>query len=358
MRNIVSKCGRDPLGQGILRLAARTKWRLLAEKPHEFEWYNHPDMVQSLMSARDLMSTEMVVESGLMAKGLSEFVGVQSVDEWLHFLCQLRCNIVQLSDEELRSFGIGLFPLAAIINHSCNPNVAFIFIEQQLRVRTLRDIAPEEELFVGYCDLSWPRLLRHKELQHHYFFTCECTRCCDENDPVEQFSRPICDQCGVICTQDKLCSNCGPKAKEEQHALIACEGIQHGSVEGQVELVLEQCLKVLQPQHHAILGAREALMAQALEASNFQSALAHAASLVASYNEVLIGHHPLRSIKLAQLAKLQIHLGLIDAASETLACASHEAEITHGANSDLSTEIFSLGQSLHTARQMKIDIPQ
>jgi len=54
-------------------------------------------------------------------------------------------------------FGLGLFPLAACVNHSCNPNCTYTNVGSKLAVRALRDIAEGEELTVNYVDISQDR---------------------------------------------------------------------------------------------------------------------------------------------------------------------------------------------------------
>ena len=37
----------------------------------------------------------------------------------LHTLCRLACNCHTITDPDLRAVGVGIFPLAALVNHSC-----------------------------------------------------------------------------------------------------------------------------------------------------------------------------------------------------------------------------------------------
>lgn len=68
-------------------------------------------------------------------------------------------------------------PFAAMINHSCDPNVFFFMEGSQLRFRTTRPIAAGEELFLAYTDPSYDVSSRRKELLDTYHFECTCSRC-------------------------------------------------------------------------------------------------------------------------------------------------------------------------------------
>jgi len=73
--------------------------------------------------------------------------------------------------------GVGLFPLASLINHSCHPNCAFHNQGQTLYVRTLCDVKQGEELCYSYIDLYQSRSKRQAELLSSKFFECQCERC-------------------------------------------------------------------------------------------------------------------------------------------------------------------------------------
>ncbi|KAK0741997.1 hypothetical protein B0T21DRAFT_360516 [Apiosordaria backusii] len=64
-----------------------------------------------------------------------------------------------------------------MINHSCEPN-AFAFLEKgEIRVRSLKKIAPGEEITISYIDPSIDVKSRQEILMDEHFFECDCTRC-------------------------------------------------------------------------------------------------------------------------------------------------------------------------------------
>jgi hypothetical protein len=53
---------------------------------------------------------------------------VPDVKHIAQLLARFACNNHTICDEELRPIGVGLYPLGALINHSCTPNCAQSFL--------------------------------------------------------------------------------------------------------------------------------------------------------------------------------------------------------------------------------------
>jgi SET domain len=94
---------------------------------------------------------------------------------------KLESNAFTVSDYDLSSIsGIGLYALAAAINHSCNPNCCQTFdlsTSAALSIRALRNIEKGEEITIAYIDVGKPTWWRRNELQKAYGFLCSCNRC-------------------------------------------------------------------------------------------------------------------------------------------------------------------------------------
>ena len=81
--------------------------------------------------------------------------------------------------------GIGLFPLQATLNHSCEPNVSLLKAtgdeesDGRIVARTTRDVAAGDELCNPYVDVTLPLRRRRRELRE-YGFECDCARCVRE----------------------------------------------------------------------------------------------------------------------------------------------------------------------------------
>ncbi|ESK87070.1 n-lysine methyltransferase smyd2-like [Moniliophthora roreri MCA 2997] len=118
---------------------------------------------------------------------LSSQFGIESAGALVDFISKFMTNTFTLSDPSLTPIGACVSPLAALLNHSCDPNVVAVFPgvssnenkkdEPRMEVVALRDIAPGEEILTAYVDVTLPRRLRQKALKETYFFTCRCSLC-------------------------------------------------------------------------------------------------------------------------------------------------------------------------------------
>jgi len=84
---------------------------------------------------------------------------------------------------------VGLFPLTARMNHSCEPLCELqcqTFVDCRIDVTAKTDIGAGEELTISYIDLgplagksATNTARRRRELQARYLFLCKCVRCID-----------------------------------------------------------------------------------------------------------------------------------------------------------------------------------
>lgn len=75
------------------------------------------------------------------------------------------------------TIGQGVYPHAALLNHSCHPNCLVRFAgSTTMELVALRNIEAGEELWHSYVDLV--SATRQEQLQQLHGFTCQCTRCC------------------------------------------------------------------------------------------------------------------------------------------------------------------------------------
>lgn len=117
---------------------------------------------------------------------------------------RINSNAHGLGDSQGRNTDVafGLFPLGAMFfNHSCNPNCAFVGLQNgQLAFRTIRSISREEELTVSYIDLYAPRDERRHVLLGSKHFWCKCKRC---TSPIEaSIDRYLTGVVCEVCLQD------------------------------------------------------------------------------------------------------------------------------------------------------------
>lgn len=86
-------------------------------------------------------------------------------------------------NEKLGFFdGTGLYSLACMMNHSCEPSVKVLYPEDgmgrgEARIVTLGQLQEGQELLISYIDTRWTRSRRQRELLDGYRFECRCERC-------------------------------------------------------------------------------------------------------------------------------------------------------------------------------------
>lgn len=81
---------------------------------------------------------------------------------------------------------VGLFPGASFFNHSCRPSLTKLFSGFELVLQTAREVAPGEELTIGYTSFMTPFFDRTQYLEKHYGFRCGC-RLCKYEAPRDYF---------------------------------------------------------------------------------------------------------------------------------------------------------------------------
>ncbi|GIL58454.1 hypothetical protein Vafri_13594 [Volvox africanus] len=98
-------------------------------------------------------------------------------------LCRVRVNGVAVRPDVMTSSGdrlaLALYPDAALLNHSCFPNVGLRFHGLQLVARTIRPVPPGQPLTISYGPQRGkvPRRERLTALEAQYAFTCQCEAC-------------------------------------------------------------------------------------------------------------------------------------------------------------------------------------
>ena len=117
-----------------------------------------------------------------------------TTEQILFFMSIINANSHSLSrqDDPSKIFGVGLFPLSSLFNHSCYPNVQFCSENNNLIYRLMRPVKEGEELTVNYTALYQSRASRRLDLNTQKKFECHCNRCellpLDE-DQVTRFAR-------------------------------------------------------------------------------------------------------------------------------------------------------------------------
>ncbi|KAF7255681.1 hypothetical protein EG68_07070 [Paragonimus skrjabini miyazakii] len=114
---------------------------------------------------------------------------------------------VELSNLETCEVGSALYPVLSLINHSCNPNVAHVYLANGLcGLYALRVIRAGDALYgnYGYHYATHPLDQRRRLLLDQYCFECQCEAC------LENWSNLNLDlnlQCRICCGLIDLSAN-------------------------------------------------------------------------------------------------------------------------------------------------------
>ena len=103
---------------------------------------------------------------------------------WFRFLSRISLNGFTICSSDQTILGIGIFPSASMINHSCRPNAVPSFWLREsspptLKLTTCKAVKSGEEISISYCDVSPPTQSRRQVLADSYKFLCKCPLCRD-----------------------------------------------------------------------------------------------------------------------------------------------------------------------------------
>ncbi|TGZ85101.1 SET domain-containing protein [Ascodesmis nigricans] len=171
-----------PLSPRVLPASVRVAIRLLLLRPRLEKDGKWSDVVR-LQHHVEQFRNDPERWSGicLMSKAVKEY-STTDLDEGsvVEFYCRVLTNTITITSMVSpgpEGVGLCFHPLAAALNHSCEPSMEVVFDGRSLMGRTLRTVEEGEELTVGYIDLDMTVSERRKELQKRWWFLCECGRC-------------------------------------------------------------------------------------------------------------------------------------------------------------------------------------
>ncbi|KAJ3135127.1 SET and MYND domain-containing protein 3 [Geranomyces variabilis] len=126
-----------------------------------------------------------------VARGKSAF----PVPTLITFLDVFRTNNHEVMDSQYFPIAQGTYPLASLLNHSCDPSCSLTFNGVTLMLYAIRDVAAGEELTIAYQDPFPARETRRVRLEQAYGFHCACARCEPENVDEATNSIALVDRC-------------------------------------------------------------------------------------------------------------------------------------------------------------------
>ncbi|CAO1397800.1 unnamed protein product [Diamesa hyperborea] len=116
----------------------------------------------------------------------------------------------------------GLYPLAAVMNHNCVPNIRYAYEENSVMVvRASKLIKKGEQIFNSYTKFLWGTQQRRVHLGYSKNFMCQCERCLDPTEfnclvGAIKCIRPDCDNHmlplnPLVITSPWKCDKCNMK---------------------------------------------------------------------------------------------------------------------------------------------------
>ncbi|KAJ3045762.1 hypothetical protein HDV00_007888 [Rhizophlyctis rosea] len=236
-------------------------------------------------------------------------------EEIITLACQINSNSHGMRDPTGNGnmdVAVGMFPLVAMLNHSCMPNCAYVGIAHgQMLVRTLRPVAEGEELTVSYVDLYAGREERRGKLLETKNFWCECERCVEDSERDREVDGVKCWHCrkGMFVAEDEgfkcnraECEGCC--TKEEYVAIQTTAEREFGAAmdfakardAAGARSAFEHFLKVhdggngegdLHPRHHLLLNARATLINCCFRLSDFSAAASYSRTVAESMSSMM-----------------------------------------------------------------------
>jgi hypothetical protein len=95
--------------------------------------------------------------------------------------CKAAVQQQQHDDYYLPPRLLGIYPLAAMLNHSCVANAVRVYADGDVMlVHASSDIAQGQEIVWSYLPPTWPYEQRVQILKNLHGFVCQCTRCLAE----------------------------------------------------------------------------------------------------------------------------------------------------------------------------------
>ncbi|KAJ1490191.1 hypothetical protein T484DRAFT_1665040 [Baffinella frigidus] len=210
-----------------------------------------------------------------------------------------------ITDSDLRPFGVGIYPLAALANHACLPNCVQTFKGTAITIRAMREIPSGEEVTIAYVDVATPLVQRKADLKERYLFECECGGCSGEEAEAREASK-------VAWKSDHVSEELRDEAlKLAEEACISAEKMR-GSADEVLERVLEACAKcevVLDPLHVSLMRLREHALRLSITIANWEEAERQCEATIAPYRAHYPEGSPLVGLQLATLGKIKAFLG-------------------------------------------------
>jgi len=204
------------------------------------------------------------------------FPGLATEEEVLHILCLLDTNTFQVLASGCAASLSGLYPRAALLNHSCSPNCRLVFrSDYSLQVLTSVCVAAGAPLHISYNPPFYSLLARRTILLRGKQFLCQCPRCLDPLEGGARLSSLRCSSCSsghLLPSSPALlhcpwaCDSCPATLPAEEFAardaaLLRLQTSMDKEDVAGLRAVVAEHAPALHPQHALLAEARQHLAA-------------------------------------------------------------------------------------------------
>lgn len=251
--------------------------------------------------------------------------GVVEAREIMELLCRVSCNAYEMADADLRGYGAGLYPLAALINHSCSPNCCQTFCTGgAIEVRAMRDIEEGEEATISYVDVAQHMSIRKQELLTRFLFDCTC-KSCTSPPAGEAHKIEAIGDAEIAAKLDKDADKKGWRNPGD-HLAVCVRAV-------------EACEAAYHPLNVTLMRARERAVNKAVSLSEYDTAARLCLEMMPAYRAHYPEGSPVIGMQCAMLGKIESYLGRYDESRGHLAEAADLIRASHGADSPACREV-------------------
>jgi SET and MYND domain-containing protein len=339
--------------------------RLLREKQkqsllkRDYQTGQRWEDVEFLNSYRENFSEEQVLNFAQMSMLMQQLVDPKcmlNATEMLNLFSKFSTNNFNITNPEMQPIGIGLYPTAALLNHSCSPNCVVVFDGTKIKVRAIQNVAVGEEVTIPYVEVGVAKEERQKDLQDHFYFTCQCNKCQDDEFNLKLKALRCNDtSCpGLVDPDDEKlsCNKCNKswhdsKEFDVKHKYDKCLAEfkiwtaptkTNEEVEHQIKLLeplAESFEQILCKDNALLIKIYDKLMNLNVQTSNFTRAKYWCEKSIPVYKAVYHPNWPLLGLQLTTLAKLESYLYEEKKALEHFKESFRILNITHSTSNEL-----------------------
>ena len=157
---------------------------------------NSINFVELLYGSLMFKHIQQIICNGIAATGISD---IQESESKISTYTEMR-------------FGTGIYAIASLLNHSCDPNCIQTFIGNTLVVKAAKKVKAGKELTISYGPLfskqKWEQ--RQNILKDQYFFACCCERCNNGPGDETDFFAYKCQNCEgpISVLETGFCPSC------------------------------------------------------------------------------------------------------------------------------------------------------